>query len=145
MAARRTPNTRRPQIIRLSEKLAQDGDCWIFMGGLDPNGYGRVDGKLAHRVTYAFYLGDIPAGLELDHLCRRPACVNPWHLEPVTHAENVRRGRAGWSPDGRCKNGHDLNDPDNVYAHHDGVGRKCKPCTKTRARARYYANKEHAA
>jgi hypothetical protein len=137
--------TPRPAVDRLSEKLVEDDGCWLYTGHLDRRGYARVDGGLGHRFTYEFYIGDVPLGLELDHLCRRPSCVNPWHLEPVTHAENVRRGRAGWSLDGRCKNGHDLTDPDNVYAHHDGVGRKCKTCTKARAQARYYASKENAA
>lgn len=61
-------------------------------------GYGRVqhDGvpTPAYRVVYELAVGPIPAGLVLDHLCRVIACVNPAHLEPVTHAENVRRGAA---------------------------------------------------
>lgn len=59
-------------------------------------GYGqlRVDGKpqYVHRLVYEALRGEIPKGLHLDHLCRTPACVNPWHLEPVTQQENVRRG-----------------------------------------------------
>ena len=47
---------------------------------------------LAHRVYYERHVGPVPEGLELDHLCRNPGCVNPEHLEPVTHAENIRRG-----------------------------------------------------
>lgn len=75
--------------------------CWIWHGRVSTNGYGqaptgvRGGRRPAHRMVYEFHVGPIPAGLELDHLCRTPLCVNPEHLEPVTHAENVRRGRSG--------------------------------------------------
>lgn len=70
--------------------------CWIWQHGIDDKGYGRtrVDGNhaFAHRAYYERYRGPIPVGLELDHLCRTPGCVNPDHLEAVTHTENMRRG-----------------------------------------------------
>lgn len=73
--------------------------CWIWQGYVNKNGYAkatRSDGRmgLAHRVVYAEVRGPIPAGLDLDHLCRVRACVNPEHLEPVTRSENLRRGYA---------------------------------------------------
>ena len=70
--------------------------CWRWNWSLNNHGYGvvRVGGKrmLAHRVFFEAAKGAIPIGMELDHLCRCPACVNPAHLEPVTHRINLRRG-----------------------------------------------------
>jgi hypothetical protein len=70
-------------------------ECWIWTGSVNERGYGRlsIDGKprRVHRIAYELMVGEIPEGLELDHLCNRRACVNPWHLEPVTHAVNIAR------------------------------------------------------
>jgi len=68
--------------------------CQIWTGYIDPGGYGRVHGGLAHKAIYEAEHGPVPDGLELDHLCRNKACVNPNHLEAVTHLVNVRRGQA---------------------------------------------------
>lgn len=74
--------------------------CWIWQRGSDRHGYGSFKNRtrvqsssLAHRESYTRARGAIPHGYDLDHLCRVPACVNPEHLEPVTHAENLRRGK----------------------------------------------------
>ncbi len=82
--------------------------CWLWIGSTNTRGYGRiyVNGKTrpAHRLCYELLRGSIPPGLHLDHLCRVPCCVNPAHLEPVTCAENIRRGQTGkWqTKGGRC-------------------------------------------
>lgn len=71
--------------------------CWTWTGPVAAHGYGRFSSMgrvyIAHRYVYEQVVGPIPNGLQLDHLCRNPGCVNPDHLEPVTGAENLRRAR----------------------------------------------------
>ncbi len=72
--------------------------CWCWTGRKNRNGYARAwwDGRepVLHRVAYELLVGPIPAGLILDHECRQRDCINPEHMEPVTHRENTRRGEA---------------------------------------------------
>ncbi len=73
--------------------------CWIWRLGLNQNGYGRTGAsgeasRLAHVALWIQTNGPVPNGLQLDHLCRVPCCVNPSHLEPVSNATNVQRGNA---------------------------------------------------
>lgn len=81
-------------------KVLGDDDCWPWRGSINPNGYGQLNGLTpdrrkttfrAHRVAYEVYVGAIPDGLTIDHLCFHRWCCNPAHLEPVTQAENNRR------------------------------------------------------
>jgi hypothetical protein len=75
--------------------LLTERDCWQWMGSTAGAGYATFAVKkrttYVHRVSFEEWRGAIPAGLEIDHLCEDKLCVNPWHLEPVTHAENMRR------------------------------------------------------
>jgi hypothetical protein len=76
-----------------------EGGCWLWTAAVSEAGYGvfSLEGGAnapAHRFSYELYRGAIPDGLSLDHLCRVRRCVNPWHLEPVTHKVNVQRGFA---------------------------------------------------
>jgi hypothetical protein len=77
--------------------VSEETGCWEWQRARDPLGYGRLRANggtvLAHRFVYEEQRGPIPENLSLDHLSRNPSCVNPDHLEPVTHAENLRRGR----------------------------------------------------
>lgn len=82
---------------RFFAKVVKTDSCWLWTGSRDVHGYGRFwptmeRQYLAHRYSYELILGPIPDGFSLDHLCRVPSCVYPAHLEPVTHAENMRRG-----------------------------------------------------
>lgn len=91
-----------------------ESGCWRWEGKPNAGGYGVagvfVDGEYkqrpAHRVIYEELVGKVPPSLDLDHLCRVRICVNPDHLEPVTRAENIRRGihtKLNWSKVRRIK------------------------------------------
>lgn len=119
------------------------GGCWLWTGRLNNKGYARaqvpkavhdvVGGRrvvLVHRALYEERFGVVPPGLELDHLCRTPRCVNPDHLEPVTHAENM--ARSARSRDA-CRQGH-------PYAEHGYIrsngNRRCRECDRLAAARR---------
>lgn len=143
--------------LRFWEKVDQQGpdECWPWIAILDRRGYGRfhlmVDGKRrtthAHRVAYQLLIGPIPEGLTLDHLCRNPRCVNPAHLQPVTHRENCRRGIAGQVNATRlrakthCANGHLLDEANTYWRPSRGRDgrpyRDCRACRRNRERIFY--------
>lgn len=109
--------------------------CWIWQLCMTTVGYGQVRinrrNMQAHRALYEQYVGSIPEGLELDHLCRIKSCVNPNHMEPVTHLENTRRGVRDTAhlrllrKKKECLRGHLLT-PENTYVYHGT--RHCKSC-----------------
>jgi hypothetical protein len=85
----------------IRKHIQQQGECWLWAGRKNRNGYGRVcwQGKepVVHRLVYTLLVGPIPHGFLLDHLrdkCQHRHCCNPGHLEPVTPHENTMRGQA---------------------------------------------------
>ena len=126
---------------RLWSKVKVDptSGCWIWQAALRADGYGaywRGDRTVrAHRHVYELLRGAIPEGAEIDHLCRRPACVNPDHLEPVTHLENVRRSSR---PTGtHCHNGHAFDEANTYHgARKHTRYRRCRRCHAARERTR---------
>lgn len=84
--------------------------CWMWIGGIGRDGYGKFSidykNRPAHRIAYAMFRGAIPTGMQIDHLCRTRACVNPAHLEPVTNRENTIRANAARGPRTHCRRGH---------------------------------------
>lgn len=119
---------------RFWEKVDRSGDCWLWTGSLTRDGYGNLTlrGKVrrAHRVSYEDAKGAIPEGLELDHVCRERRCVRPDHLEPVTHAENMRRSEMAsrFGAKTHCPSGHAY-DEANTFRCKRGF-RQCRACRR---------------
>lgn len=110
-----------------------EGDCLVWTGAAFPTGYGRVGRReSAHRASYERYVGPIPAGLEIDHLCRNTLCIRPDHLEPVTRAENMRRRAAAHT---HCRNGHEYTaENTRVDTSHGWTVRVCRSCNREAVR-----------
>lgn len=119
----------------------QPNGCWLWLAHKTPKGYGQFgDERLrvtrAHRWAYRTFVGDIPKGRVLDHLCQNPSCVNPEHLEPVTPRENAYRSKV-WMNGYRyqkakthCPQGHPY-DEVNTITDKDGH-RACRTCRRLR-------------
>ena len=113
-------------------------DCWLWMGNKNRLGYGFIgkgkqgDGVIAaYRVSYAIFVGEVPDGYELDHLCNNPSCVNSQHLRPLPHRDNILRSSAPPAQNARkscCPQGHPY-DLMNTYYSRNG-GRHCRACAR---------------
>jgi len=146
------PAVSRPEVERFVAKITfLDDGCWLWSAKRTPNGYGQFwvgghDGTLvyAHRWSYEFFKGPIPAWAELDHLCRNRLCASPWHLEAVTHRVNVQRGAVGLSETAKthCPRGHTY-DEQNTYRTPQGH-RKCRSCHRAHALVIYHRQRAHA-
>jgi hypothetical protein len=110
--------------------------CWLWFGGATKSGYGSNRGKRVYRTIWELLRGPIPAGLDIDHLCRVRACCNPDHLEPVTRSVNLRRGlgpivqRLRAQKQTHCKHGHEYT-PENTGRTTHGY-RTCRECARLR-------------
>jgi len=125
----------------VAKYTVEDSGCWIWHAGTSRGGYGkfwdprRYGHMAAHRFSYETAVGPIPDGLQIDHLCRVRACVNPDHLEPVTQRENILRGDTLATAkfyQKRCIHGHRFN-TQNTYTRPNGT-RGCRPCRAKRQR-----------
>lgn len=120
----------------------EPGACWIWRGSKNKRGYGSINHggvrRLVHRVVYELAHGPIPDGHVIDHLCRKPSCVNPAHLEAVTQKENCRRGIKGVLTT-HCPQGHPYT-PENTSVW-NGM-RKCLTCHAQRERERRRLRRE---
>ena len=130
-ALRFAPRDRFMRLVRVDEN-----GCWIWQGSPTTHGYGRfgVRGRryLAHVWIYTQVRGAVPSNKELDHLCRVQMCVNPDHLEAVTHLVNSRRGSKTTAT--VCAKGHPMTDA-NTYIRPSGR-RYCRTCHRDRERGR---------
>lgn len=122
--------------------LGLDG-CWLWTADTNRGGYGlfHITGKRsigAHRFSYQLFVGPIPTGMHVDHLCRVRNCVNPAHLEPVTPKENYRRGLKG-ALYTHCKHGHEMTEDNTIRINYGerGEARKCRICQLAANRRAY--------
>lgn len=129
---------------------APASSCWLWEASEKGRGYGGfwLDGKnhVAHKVSYETWVGSVPEGLELDHVCRNRDCVNPLHLEPVTRSENILRGlsprlasdraRERHASRTHCKYGHEFTPENTKINFRDGFTvRSCRVCNRARKKA----------
>lgn len=128
---------------RFWEKVKKTERCWLWTGAAHQEGYGvfNTGSRLigAHRFSYLETVGFIAEGMEIDHLCRVPACVRPSHLEVVSHSENVKRGTS-WHhlvkearKIKKCPKGHAYS-KENTYVTPGKPTRHCKRCVRNRAK-----------
>ncbi|MDQ6875417.1 MAG: HNH endonuclease [Actinomycetota bacterium] len=137
---------------RFWTKVAPAGsnDCWLWQGSTTPV-YGIFFDTvryLAHRWAYESLIGPIPEGLQIDHLCRTPTCVNPWHMEPVSQRVNIMRSEsftAKAAQKTHCVNGHEFSEANtHVRATASGRERRCRACSAASSLARYRSDPKAA-
>lgn len=127
--------------IHKSSELSHNGTpCWIWRGAVRAkSGYGSFGwqgGTIgAHQASHRLFKGDVPTGMDIDHLCRRRNCVNPQHLEAVTRSVNLKRGNTGWVLRAKnlskthCPQGHEYT-PENTYTVPGKNSRACRLCKR---------------
>lgn len=153
---------RLPGITVLYRSVEVAGGCWRFNGYINDSGYGEIETPgvrrrlKAHRAVWQLAMGDIPPGMEIDHLCHgrdltcpggtrcmHRRCVNPAHLEPVTPLVNNSRGKSPSGTNGRkthCIRGHEFTPDNTVWRDPEKSGlkrrRQCRACQHIRRERR---------
>jgi hypothetical protein len=131
------------RLLTFWSRVRLDGEpgCWLWTGSRNGAGYAsfaiRGIGHVGHRLAYQLVVGPIPAGFQVDHLCRIRHCVNPSHMELVTSAENTLRGLGPGGLNSRkthCRHGHEFT-PENTAIDANG-NRQCRACHNLRTRRR---------
>jgi hypothetical protein len=138
-----------PIRVRLERYFERTDGCWEWTGYKNSVGYGMIGSGgnksrplMAHRVAYEIYVGPVPAGMELHHVCQNKGCVNPEHLTPITRAEHsLQPGHVQYEREAKthCPQGH----PWAEYRVEWKGGRRCSECSRISAR-RYHARKREA-
>ena len=127
-----------PPVKQLPERFwrkVSDSDedgCWPWIGAKTPAGYGQLwwedRPQYAHRLVYELFNEPIPEGFDIDHLCLNPSCVNPGHLEAVTHRTNILRGTSPPANQARqtvCGRGHPFSEENTMI---ENGKRRCRTC-----------------
>ncbi|MDN5859950.1 MAG: HNH endonuclease [Pseudonocardia sp.] len=137
----------RPLIDRLFGNFTlEPSGCWIYTGHLSSGGYSQIaldngERQYRHVASFELFIGTVRDGLQLDHTCRRPACFNPRHLDPVTARTNVLRSNAWGGTNARkttCPRGH-------TYDGVNNQGRRiCRRCSSAAALAHYHRKQQGA-
>jgi len=141
------------EVLKMHSIPSKNG-CILWMGHRDKDGYPKVHRNskrfgrisLAHRLAYLLKYGYIPPELEIDHVCKTPFCINPGHLEAVTHTENIKRG--DYTKNHRntkkthCKHGHPFSGGNLIMASWNGKQvRVCRACRKNKGERAYCRRK----
>lgn len=130
-----------PITERLKKRCRVDAEtqCWVWQLKKDSEGYGSVKinhkNWLAHRAAYHWFVGPIPDGKTIDHLCRNTGCINPAHLEAVTMRENILRGTGPGAlavRTNKCFRGHSLDDAEILFRNGKPRSRACVKCKRYR-------------
>jgi hypothetical protein len=140
-------------VRRILSRCEKEEECLVWQGAVSSAGYGNmsltIGGKkrwlLPHRAVFVVVKGDI-GDLELDHLCRNRRCCNVDHLEPVTSAENTRRGESFAAINGaktHCKQGHRFTE-ENTWRSPTTGRRKCRICQSARRKKHYYTKEKES-
>lgn len=122
-----------PVEVAFMAKVRPVGACLEWQAALSTTGYGVFRGRSAHRTAYELFVGPVDLGMDVDHICRNRRCVDPRHLQVVTHRENSLSSTSPMALNAaktHCKRGHEFT-PENTERATNG--RACRTCRQTRA------------